>query len=230
MIEIPALLSREEVGRCRDALARAEWHDGRGTAGPVAAEVKQNLQLADHDPIGREIGGAILDRLAINPKFMAAALPVKILPPRFNKYTGAGAYGAHIDSAVFSVPGTPVRIRGDLSATLFLSEPEDYEGGDLVIQGEFSAQCVKLPAGHMILYPANRLHEVTPVMRGERLAAFFWIQSLVREASRRALLLDLDETIQSLTLKGQAGNEVLRAEILRLTGLYHNLLREWSET
>jgi len=225
MIEIPALLSCEEARRCRDALAKAQWHDGRGTAGHIAAEVKQNLQLADHDPIGHEIGGAILDRLAINPKFMAAALPVKILPPRFNKYTGAGTYGAHIDSAVFSVPGTPVRIRGDLSATLFLSEPDDYEGGELVIRGEFATHRVKLPAGHMILYPANTVHEVTPVTRGERLAAFFWIQSLVREASRRALLLELDETIQSLTSKGQA-----REEILRLTGLYHNLLREWSET
>lgn len=225
MIEIPEVLSPKEVLRCRDLLSKASWQDGKATAGHIASSVKENLQLADDDPVARELGAAILNRLGSLPKFIAAALPLRILPPRFNRYTGSGRYGAHIDNAIFGVPGTPVRIRGDLSATLFLSDPSDYDGGDLIIQGEFARHSVKLPAGSMILYPASTLHQVTPVSRGERFGAFFWIQSMVREANRRALLLDLDETIQDLSAHGSSPDAVVR-----LTGIYHNLLRDWATT
>jgi PKHD-type hydroxylase len=148
-----------------------------------------------------------------------------VLPPRFNRYTGAGSYGAHIDNAIFSVPGTPLRVRGDLSATLFFSDPDEYDGGELMIEGEFGRHSVKLPAGHMVVYPASTIHQVTPVTRGVRLAAFFWIQSLVREGNRRAMLLDLDDTIQAIAAQRPDDHAVVR-----LTGLYHNLLRDWAVT
>ncbi len=224
-VQIADLLTPAEVRHCRGLLEQAAWQDGRHTAGHVAARVKDNQQLAQDDPLALEIGNLILERLSASSRFRAAALPLKVLPPLFNCYSGSGSYGDHIDSAIFSVPGTSVRIRGDLSATLFLSEPDDYDGGELVIQGESGHYHVKLPAGHMILYPSGSFHRVAPVTRGARIASFFWIQSLVREGSRRALLLELDDTIQGLTTTAPDN-----PAIERLTGLYHNLLREWAET
>lgn len=225
LIEIPAVFTPEETAGIRARLDRAKWVDGGGTAGHVAARAKANRQLADNDPLGAELGNAIVQRLSATPRFIAAALPLRVLPPRFNLYAGGGTYGRHIDSAVFSAPGTPERVRSDLSATLFLSDPESYEGGELIAEFGLTQERVKLPAGHMLLYPANSIHRVTPVTEGARYAAFFWIQSLVREQTRRSLLLELDDSIQALALRDPADPEVVR-----LTGLYHNLLREWAST
>lgn len=222
---ISDVLTPDELTRFRELLAQAQWQDGRATAGHVAARAKANEQLSQDDPLGQQLSEFLLERLGKISHFIAAALPLKVLPPRFNRYTGGGSYGDHIDNAIFSVPGAGVRIRGDLSSTLFLSEPGDYDGGELIIQGEFSRHQFKLPAGQMILYPASTFHQVTPVTRGSRLAAFLWTQSLVREHSRRALLFELDNTIQAL-----ARDNPEQPAVARLTGLYHNLLREWSET
>lgn len=225
LIEIPAVFSPEEAAGFRARLGRAEWPGGDRTAGHVAARVKANRQLADDDPVGRELGSTIVARLASMPQFIASALPLRILPPRFNLYAGDGAYGRHIDSAVFGVPSSPERVRSDLSATLFLSDPDSYEGGELIAEFGSFRQPVKLPAGHLLLYPANSIHQVVPVTKGQRFAAFFWIQSLVREQTRRTILLELDTSIQTLAARDRDDPEVVR-----LTGLYHNLLREWSET
>lgn len=225
LIEIPAVFTPVEAAGIRARLEQATWPDGRRTAGHVAARAKANRQLADDDPLGAELGAAIAERLGATARFIAAALPLRILPPRFNLYEGQGAYGRHVDAAVFSAPGSRERVRSDLSATLFLSEPDNYEGGELVAEFGSVRQPVKLPAGHLLLYPANSLHQVTPVTRGARYAAFFWVQSLVREPSRRAILLELDESIQAL-----AARDAEDPEVVRLTGLYHNLLREWAET
>lgn len=225
MVTIPDVLTADEVRRCRDMLEQATWQDGRHTAGHVAARAKANQQLAQDDPLALQLSSFLLERLGTVSRFLAAALPLKVLPPRFNRYAGQGSYGDHIDNAIFSVPGTPVRIRGDLSATLFISDADQYDGGELVIQGGLARHEVKLPAGHMILYPASTFHQVTPVTRGARLAAFFWIQSLVREDNRRVMLLELDDTIQAL-----AAETPQSPAVLRLTGLYHNLLRDWAAT
>ncbi len=225
LIEIPDVLTQDEIRQCRDLLQQAAWQDGRQTAGHVAARAKDNQQLAQDDPLAEQLSNFLLQRLGGVSRFIAAALPLKVLPPRFNRYTGAGSYGAHVDNSIFTMPGSPVRLRGDLSATLFFSDPDEYDGGELLIQGEFGRHSVKLPAGHMVLYPASTVHQVTPVTRGARLAAFFWIQSLVREDNRRAMLLDLDETIQ-----GIAAQTPDDAAVVRLTGLYHNLLRDWAVT
>ena len=225
LIEIPDVLTPDELRQCRDLLQQASWHDGRQTAGHIAARAKDNQQLAQDDPLAEQLSSFLLGRLGSVSRFVAAALPLKVLPPRFNRYTGAGSYGAHIDNAIFSVPGTPLRVRGDLSATLFFSDPDEYDGGELMIEGEFGRHSVKLPAGHMVVYPASTIHQVTPVTGGVRLAAFFWIQSLVREGNRRAMLLDLDDTIQSIAAQRPDDHAVVR-----LTGLYHNLLRDWAVT
>jgi len=225
LIEIPAVFAPEETAEIRARLERAQWPAGGRTAGHVAARAKTNRQLADDDPLGAELGAAIVERLAATPRFIAAALPLRILPPRFNLYTGEGAYGRHIDAAVFSVPGSRERVRSDLSATLFLSDPESYQGGELIAEFGTVREPIKLPAGHLLLYPASSLHQVTPVTGGARYAAFFWVQSLVREQTRRTILLELDESIQALAARDPGDPEVVR-----LTGLYHNLLREWAET
>ncbi|ERI53293.1 Fe(II)-dependent oxygenase [Pseudomonas sp. EGD-AK9] len=221
LLHIPDLLSAEQLRQCRAALQAANWQDGRHSAGHQAVGVKANQQLAQDDPLAQQLAEFVLAQLGQSPRFMAAALPLKVLPPRFNRYAEGGSYGAHIDSAVFSVPGTPHRIRADLSATLFLSEPDEYDGGELVLQDKR----VKLPAGHLLLYSSGSLHRVEPVTRGARLAAFFWVQSLVREESQRNLLLELDDSIQALRQQLPAS-----PELLRLTGVYHNLLRQWSQT
>jgi len=225
LIEIPAVFSSEEAAGIRSRLEAAQWHDGSATAGHVAVRAKANRQLADNDPLAQELANLIVERLSRHPRFIASSLPLKMMPPRFNLYTGDGAYGPHIDSAVFSAPGSPERVRSDLSATLFLSEPDTYEGGELIARFGPTPQPIKLPAGHMLLYPASSVHEVTPVTRGARYAAFFWVQSLVRQQSHRTMLLELDESIQALATR--APDE---PEVVRLTGLYHNLLREWADT
>ncbi len=225
IVDIPDLLTPEQLQQCRQALMQAEWTDGRQTAGHAAARAKHNQQLPPASPLAVQLGEFILKTLGSHPLFMSAALPLKVLPPQFNRYQDGGDYGNHVDSAVFSVPDSPHRIRSDLSATVFFSEPGEYDGGELVIEDTYGPRSVKLPAGHMVLYPGSSLHRVTPVTRGARLASFFWIQSLVREDSRRSLLFELDQSIQQL---GQTDPE--HPSLVRLMGVYHNLLRQWSDT
>jgi len=225
MITIPDFLTPDQLRHCREALEKADWQDGRETAGDLAARVKANRQLAPGDPLVRELGDLILDCLGRNDRFLAAALPLKVLPPRFNRYEDGGTYGNHVDNAIFSVPGTPHRIRSDISATLFFSEPDEYEGGELVVEDTYGSHTVKLPAGHMVLYPGTSLHRVTPVTKGVRLASFFWVQSLVREDSRRALLWELDGAIGDVRRDNSESDAAPK-----LMAVYHNLLREWSNT
>ena len=225
LLVIPDVLSAEQTRQCREALARAEWIDGRGTAGHAALKAKRNQQLAADHPLALQLGELVLQALTANPVFMSAALPLRVLPPRFNRYEGGGTYGFHIDNAVMNVPGAALRVRTDVSSTLFFSDPEEYEGGELVIQDTYGEQRIKLPAGDLVVYPGTSLHQVTPVTRGARLASFFWTQSLVRDDAQRSLLYQMDQAIQSLTVKG--GND---DEVSRLIGVYHNLMRQWSET
>ena len=224
LLVIENVLSKAEVAQFREKLAAAAWRDGRATAGALAADVKKNAQLDENDETAIALGEKILRVLGNHPTFVSAALPEKIYPPKFNRYAGAEYYGAHIDSAVMRVARAGVTIRADLSATLFLTEPEEYEGGVLTIEGAYGAQEVKLRAGDLVLYPADSLHEVTPVTSGARISSFFWIQSMVAEGARRAILFDLDQSIQRL----RAAGTVDRAEIVRLTGVYNNLLRLWA--
>ncbi len=225
LLQIPDVLTAEELRQARAALGQAAWQDGRATAGHLAIRAKSNLQLAEDDPLARRLGDLILDRLGTLPMFIAAALPLKVLPPRFNRYEGGGTYDNHVDNAIRTIPGTMHRVRTDISATLFFSEPDEYDGGELVIEDTYGNQTVKLPAGHLVLYPGTSLHRVTPVTRGCRLAAFFWVQSLVRDDAQRSLLLDLDTGIRRLTLAAPDN-----PGLGQLTGVYHNLLRRWSST
>ena len=225
LIPIEKVLSKDEVRQFRDVLARATWQDGSQTAGTLARSVKQNQQLDDGSEAAVQLGNHVLRRLANMPTFISAALPKKIYPPKFNRYADGGTYGAHVDSAVMQVHGTNVTVRSDLSATLFLSEPEDYDGGELLVEDTYGVHEVKLPAGDLILYPASSLHQVTPVTRGARTSSFFWIQSMIRDDARRALLFQMDIAIQQLSLKVGAG----APELVSLTGTYHNLLRMWAE-
>ncbi|WP_243049100.1 Fe2+-dependent dioxygenase [Dyella sp. RRB7] len=227
LLHVPEVLSAAELAHSRQRLQDAPWADGRITAGHQSAQAKHNLQLPEDSAQAKELGALVLDALARNTTFFAGALPRHIFPPLFNCYRGGGSFGFHVDNAIRydrrSVPAVPVRT--DLSATLFLNEPDEYDGGDLVIEDTYGTHAVKLAAGDMILYPASSLHRVEPVTRGERLASFFWIQSLVRDEQQRRMLLELDVSIQGLT---QA--DAPHADVLRLTGIYHNLLRAWSET
>ncbi len=199
LLHIPGLFSPAEARDMRARLEAADWEDGRATAGHRAASVKRNLQLPLGDPLTVSLGEGILERLSQTPLFIAAALPLRILPPRFNRYEGGGTYGNHVDNAVFPVPGTPVRVRTDVSTTVFFSDPEDYEGGELVVEDTFGEKRVKLPAGDAIVYPGSSLHRVTPVTRGVRYASFFWTQSLIRDDQQRRMLFELDCSIQQLT-------------------------------
>ncbi len=226
LIPIEKILSKDEVRQFREHLDRAEWRDGLKTAGTLASAVKRNLQLEDGAEPAVSLGHHILRKLAANPAFISAALPNKIYPPKFNKYQDGGKYGAHVDSALMQVPGSHVTVRSDLSATLFLAEPDEYDGGELEIEGSFGIQAAKLEAGDMILYPSSSLHRVTPVTRGARIASFFWIQSLVQEEGPRTLLFDLDQAIQGLTPSLAPDDP----KLLKLTGVYHNLLRRWAIT
>lgn len=226
LIPIENVLSKDEVRLFRARLDAADWQDGLATAGTLARHVKRNSQLDDAAPLAVELGQAILRRLGETPLFVSAALPGKIYPPKFNRYADGGTYGAHVDSAVMHVPGTGVSLRTDLSATLFLAEPDEYDGGELEIEGPFGIQAVKLAAGDMVLYPSSSLHRVTPVTRGARVASFFWIESLVHNDAARTVLFDLDQAIQGLNATVAADD----ANLLKLTAVYHNLLRLHAAT
>ena len=224
LLPIPDVLTADEVAQFRAALARAEWSDGRGTAGAQAAQVKNNLQLTEEHPVARELGEIILRKLARQPLFTSAALPLKVFPPLFNRYEGGGNFGMHIDTAVRYTSLRPHRVRTDLSATLFLTAPEEYDGGELTVEDTYGVHKVKLPAGHLILYPSSSLHEVKPVTRGARIGAFFWVQSMVRDDAKRQMLFEMDTAIQRINR-----DMPNHASAVQLTGVYHNLLRTWAE-
>jgi PKHD-type hydroxylase len=225
LLQIQNVLTAEQVRACRVLLDAAQWVDGRVTAGHQSARVKNNMQLPEEDESGRRMGALILDALQNNPLFLTAALPLKVFPPLFNRYEGGESFGSHVDNAVRQVTGTPHRIRTDLSATLFLTNPEEYDGGELLVEDTYGVHSVKLPAGNLVLYPSSSLHRVNPVTRGRRLAAFFWIQSMVRDDGERTLLFDLDMAIQGLH-----GDRPDHPALVPLTGIYHNLLRRWADT
>src|SRR5215469_9380283 len=221
---VPRLLSASQVAEFRQALGAAEWVDGKATAGYLSSRAKNNLQVPEGHPVARRLGNVILDELDKNPLFIAAALPLKVVPPLLNKYSDGQSYGGHIDGAVRPIGGTPHRVRTDLSATVFLSDPAEYDGGELVIGGAGEERRVKLSAGDMVLYSGGTVHRVEPVTRGARLAAFFWVQSMVRDETRRSILFDLDNTLQQL---GRTGAD--HDSCVRLAGIYHNLLRQWAD-
>ncbi|HET6631176.1 MAG TPA: Fe2+-dependent dioxygenase [Rhodanobacteraceae bacterium] len=227
LLHVPQVLNADQVAQMRGRLDSADWVDGRETVGAQGARVKRNQQLAEQSPLRAELGQLVLDALGRSALFHAAALPARILPPRFNRYSDGGSYGLHVDGAVMAAPSASGagQLRSDLSATLFLSAPEDYDGGALVIEDTYGRHSARLPAGDLVLYPSSSLHRVEPVTRGVRVAAFFWIQSLVRDDAQRRLLLELDIAIQQLTRKLPDAEE-----LAQLTGVYHNLLRGWAET
>ncbi len=225
LLHVPALLDADAVRRVRARLeTSADWVDGRATAGYQGAEVKDNQQIAERSKTSIELGDAILGVLERNPLFISGALPNRVYPPLFNRYSGGMQFGSHVDGSVRILPTTGEKIRADLSATLFLSEPDSYDGGGLLIDDTFGVHSARLAAGDLLVYPASSLHRVEPVTRGTRLASFFWIQSLVRDDARRTLLFDLDRSIQTLTATGADP-----ASRVQLTGCYHNLLRMWSD-
>jgi PKHD-type hydroxylase len=224
LLQIPEVLTADQLSSARRLIDAAEWVDGRITAGHQSAQAKQNLQIPEGHPAAREAGDLILHALQRNPLFISAALPLRVFPPLFNRYEAGQAFGNHVDNAIRQVPGTPHRIRTDLSATLFLTGPDQYDGGELVIEDTYGVHSVKLPPGHMVLYPSTSLHHVRPVTRGARISSFFWIQSMVRDDGRRTLLFDLDTAIQRV-----AAEASLHAPVVQLTGVYHNLLRQWAE-
>jgi PKHD-type hydroxylase len=228
LITIASVLDADQVDRARLLLGGAEWEDGRGTAGRQSALAKRNEQIPQGSPEAQEIGATILRALAHNALFMSAALPKRIFPPLFNRYSAEGghAFGNHVDNAIRYLPDGTGRLRTDLSATLFLAAPDEYDGGELVVEDSYGAHAVKLPAGDMVLYPATSLHRVEPVTRGERLASFFWIESMVRDDGQRTLLLDLDVGVRALAER--VGDD--DPAIVSLTGTYHNLLRRWADS
>jgi PKHD-type hydroxylase len=224
LITIADVLSAEQVANARQLLDAAEWVDGRVTAGHQAQSVKKNLQLPEEHPLSTTLGEVVLGGLARSPLFVSAALPLKVYPPMFNRYTGGGHFGTHVDTAIRQDPRTGGRIRTDLSATLFLSGPEEYDGGELSVEDTYGVHKVKLPAGSMVLYPATSLHHVTPVTRGVRVSSFFWLQSMIRNDGDRTLLFDMDQAIQRVERESPGS-----AAAVQLTGVYHNLLRRWAE-
>lgn len=225
LIQIPEVLGAAELAEVRRLIERAEWVDGNVTSGAQAALAKRNRQLPEDSPAAKRAGEIVLDALGRNSMFMAAALPAKVWPPLFNRYAGGEQFGMHVDNAVRIKRGGVERLRSDLSATLFLADPDSYEGGELTVADTYGAHAVKLAAGDLILYPASSLHHVTPVTSGERIASFFWIQSMIRDDTQRRVLFDLDVAVQRLASEvGQA-----HASVVALTGTYHNLLRMWAE-
>jgi PKHD-type hydroxylase len=224
LLQVPDVLTSEQVAHARRLLDSAEWVDGRVTAGRQSAQVKDNLQLPEGHPVAQELGDIILTALQGNQLFVSAALPLRVFPPLFNLYRGGQSFGNHVDNAVRQITGTPLRIRTDLSATLFLADPSEYDGGELVVEDTYGVHAVKLPAGHLILYPATSLHRVQPVTRGTRLASFFWIQSMVRDDGVRTLLFDLDTAIQRLNV-----DVPTHPSVVQLTAVYHNLVRHWAD-
>lgn len=224
LLHIENVLHSAEAAEILDRLRAADWTDGRVTAGYQSARVKHNLQLPEDHPVAREAGGRILLALQNHPVFMGAALPLRVFPPLFNCYQGGQSFGTHVDNAIRQVAGTSQRVRTDLSATLFLTPPECYDGGELVVEDTYGTHSVKLAAGDLILYPSTSLHQVRPVTRGARVSAFFWIQSMVRDDARRTLLFDLDQAIQRLSAASPD-----HPSAVQLTGVYHNLIRMWAE-
>ncbi|MES1254832.1 MAG: Fe2+-dependent dioxygenase [Acidobacteriota bacterium] len=224
LISIPDVLTPDQVAHARRRLDAADWADGRVTAGHQSVRVKHNLQLPESHPVALELGEVVLAALQRSSLFMSAALPFKVFPPLFNRYEGGQAFGSHVDNAIRQVTGTPHRVRTDLSATLFLHDPDEYDGGELCVEDTYGVHRVKLPAGDMVLYPATSLHHVTPVTRGARVASFFWIQSMVRDDGQRTLLFDLDTAIQRLTVDVPD-----HPAAVQLTGVYHNLIRRWAD-
>jgi PKHD-type hydroxylase len=224
LLHVPNVLTAEQVAECRRQLDAADWIDGRVTAGHQSAKAKDNAQLPEDSPVARQLGQMILAALERNPLFLAGALPLKIFPPLFNRYAGGQSFGNHVDNAVRQVRNTPHRVRTDISATLFLASPSEYDGGELMIDDTYGSHSVKLPAGDLVLYPATSLHRVQPVTRGARIASFFWIQSMVRDDGERTLLFDLDLAIQRL-----GGDVPNHPAVVQLTGIYHNLLRRWAD-
>lgn len=224
MLHVPGVLTPTQVAEIRTAIDAADWADGRETVGEQGARVKLNRQLPEGGELSRRLGAVILTALETNPLFVSAALPLRFVPPLFNRYEGGEHYGLHVDGAVRGVPGTSLRLRTDLSCTLFLCEPDNYDGGELEVMDTYGAHEVKLPAGDLILYPSSSLHRVLPVTRGARICSFFWLQSMVRDDSQRSMLFDLDQTIQRLRARDGDNDEVVS-----LTSHYHNLLRMWAE-
>jgi PKHD-type hydroxylase len=224
LLAIPNVLTPDQLTEARRLLEAAEWVDGKVSAGHQGARVKDNMQLPVESPAARQVGQMILQALGSNPLFISAALPLHILPPMFNRYSGGQTFGNHVDGSVRVVPGTNRRLRTDLSCTLFFAGPEEYDGGELIIEDTYGSKSVKLPAGHMILYPSTSLHQVTPVTRGTRLCSFFWLQSMIRDDGQRRLLFDMDVAIQRLGTENAT-----HPSVVQLTGVYHNLLRQWAE-
>jgi PKHD-type hydroxylase len=224
LLSIPDVLTPEQVAQARQILDRAEWVDGRVTAGHQSSRAKDNMQIPEDHPAARTVGDMILNALGQNALFISAALPQRVFPPLFNRYTGGQSFGVHVDNAIRQVTGTAHRIRTDLSATLFLAQPDEYDGGELVVEDTYGTHSVKLAAGHMILYPSTSLHHVRPVTRGARISSFFWIQSMIREDAERTLLFDLDAAIQRVNKQLPSD-----ASSVQLTGIYHNLVRRWAE-
>jgi PKHD-type hydroxylase len=224
LITVENVLTSAQLAMVRPLLAAAPWVDGKVTAGHQSAKAKDNRQIPEGDPTAEKLGETILSALGNNPLFLSAALPHRIFPPLFNRYSGGQSFGTHVDNAIRRVKGTPVSVRTDISATLFLTEPEEYEGGELCVEDTYGVQKVKLRAGHLVLYPATSLHHVRPVTRGARVSSFFWIQSMVRDDTQRSILFDLDLAIQRLNRESPD-----HAVAVQLTGVYHNLLRQWAE-
>jgi PKHD-type hydroxylase len=225
LICIPDVLSKADVAEFRAVMDAAEWEDGRSTAGAQSAEVKKNEQLPPNGEVSRKLGERVIRALTVNPLFVAAAIPLHIFPPLFNRYGVGHRFGVHVDNAVRGDHLTGTRIRTDLSVTLFLSEPDEYDGGELVVEDYYGSHEVKLPAGQLVLYPASSLHTVTPITRGVRVASFFWLQSMIRDAHARSMIFDLDTAIQGL-VERLGRND---AEVVKLSGLYHNLIRYWAD-
>jgi PKHD-type hydroxylase len=225
LICVPDVLSKSEVADFRAAMDASAWEDGRSTAGAQSAMVKKNEQLPPNGDVARRLGEAVIKALVANPLFVSAAIPRQIFPPLFNRYSVGQHFGIHVDNAVRGDHLTGTRIRTDLSVTLFLSEPDEYDGGELIVEDYYGSHRVKLPAGHLVLYPASSLHTVTPVTRGVRVASFFWLQSMIRDGHARSLIFDLDSVIQGLV--GRLGRN--DPELVKLTGIYHNLIRYWAD-
>jgi len=226
LIAVPQVFTKAQVRDLRARLDAAEWIDGRVTAGHQSAQTKNNAQISEDHPVAKQVGEFILQALGTNPLFRSAALPLKVFPPLFNRYAGGQTFGTHVDNSIRTHAASGGRIRTDLSCTLFFSEPEEYDGGELVIEDTYGSKSVKLPAGDMILYPSTSLHHVTPVTRGARVSSFFWLQSMIRQDAHRTLLFDLDTAIQRIALNEDAA---VKQSSVQLTGVYHNLLRQWAE-
>ena len=226
LLQIPDILTVDEVAHCRAVLETSPWVDGRVTAGDQAVKAKRNLQIPEDSEVSRQLGEVVLRALARSPAFHSAALPLRVLPPMFNRYDVGMTYGYHVDNSIRTIPGSGgMRMRADVSTTIFLSDPDEYDGGELMVEDTYGMKAVKLPAGHAVVYPSSSLHQVNPVTRGSRWASFFFTQSLVKDDGLRAMLYDLDVAI--IDLRQQLGDE--NHAVLSVVNHYHNLLRRWAE-